>query len=119
MEIKLMIDAPELAQALTSLAGAFQANTELLLQSYSRPDMMARTSPAAEPAAAEPAEAAPEAEAPENVVTLADVRVKMTALGRAGRQNDIKNLLSGFGASKLTEVDPARLPELWAAMEVL
>ena len=112
MEIKLTIDAPELAQALTALAGAIQANTELLLQTYSRPDMMDRTSPAPEPAAPEPA-------APENVITLAEVRAKMAELGKSGRQSDIKHLLSSFGANKLTDVDPERYPDLWAAMEVL
>ena len=112
MEIKLTIDAPELAQALTALAGAIQANTELLLQTYSRPDMMDRTSPAPEPAAPEPA-------APENVITLAEVRAKMAELGKSGRQSDIKLLLSSFGANKLTDVDPERYPDLWAAMEVL
>jgi len=117
MEIKLTIDAPELAQALTALAGAIQANTELLLQTYSRPDMMDRTSPAPEPAAPEPA--APEPAAPENVITLAEVRAKMAELGKSGRQSDIKHLLSSFGANKLTDVDPERYPDLWAAMEVL
>jgi hypothetical protein len=64
---------------------------------------------------------APKAEAKpaETVITLEDVRAKLATLAQAGKQNEVKELLASFGATKLTEVDPASFADLIAKADAL
>jgi membrane protein involved in colicin uptake len=75
--------------------------------------------PAAEkPAAEKPVAEKPAAEKP--VATTAElsletVRGRLTELSRDGKSAAVKQLLSQFGASKLTELDPSKFAEVYAA----
>lgn len=71
-----------------------------------------KTKPAAEPEK-EPevkTEEAPAVE--ESQYTLEDVRAALGALQKAGKKEQVKELLQSFGAAKLPEVDPADYPAL-------
>jgi len=59
----------------------------------------------------------PAAELPE--VTLEEVRKKLAALSQGGKSAAVKEILAGFGASKLTDVSPEKYSELMAAAEEL
>lgn len=79
--------------------------------------------PAATPAAEEtaPAEAAapaPAAASPSEV-TLEQVRAKLAALSQAGKAATVKELISGYGVAKLTDVPKDKYAELLAAAEGL
>jgi hypothetical protein len=41
-------------------------------------------------------------------LTLEEVRAELSKLSRAGKTSVVKQILAGFGASKLSEVDPAK-----------
>ena len=52
-------------------------------------------------------------------VTLAEVRAVLAEKSRQGHTSEVKELLSRYGADKLSEVDPAKYGELKAEAEVL
>lgn len=54
-------------------------------------------------------------EAPsESTVTLEEVRAKLAELNKAGKRSAVKELLSGFGAAKLSEIPEDKYPEVMA-----
>lgn len=60
-----------------------------------------------------PTEAAPEApEAPAARVTDADVRKALNALIKAGKRDDVKAILKGFGAGNFSQLDAGQYPEV-------
>lgn len=48
----------------------------------------------------------------EQEYTLEDVRATLGALQKAGKKEQVKEILQSFGAAKLPEVDPADYPAL-------
>lgn len=65
----------------------------------------------------EQAETTKEAEAEEPKYTLEEVRAKAAALQRAGSKDLVKSVITGSGASKLTEVDPSKYNWMMACFE--
>lgn len=59
--------------------------------------------------------ASPDAEDAE-LLRLEDVRAVLAELSRAGKTKDVRSKLDELGAKRLSEVDPARYPQLmvWA-----
>lgn len=55
--------------------------------------------------------------APEASVTIEMLRSKLAKLSQSGKTAEVKSLLGKFGASKLSEVDPADYELLWEAIE--
>ena len=51
-------------------------------------------------------------------LTLEDVREKLALLSQSGKQAAVKELITKFGAKKLTDIDPARYEELLKEAEV-
>ena len=66
-------------------------------------------------------EAKPEVPAgePAGRLRLEDVRAILADISRQGKTKEMKGLLGRFGASKLSDVDPARYAELVAEAEVV
>ena len=73
----------------------------------------------AEPAAETKEEKKPAKKAKAKEVTLAEVRAVLAEKSRQGHTSEVKELLSKYGADKLSEVDPAKYGELKAEAEVL
>lgn len=59
-----------------------------------------------------PEKEAPAADHQEREYTLEEVRAKLAALNKAGKRADVKEILSSFGAQKLTEIPADRYAEL-------
>lgn len=51
--------------------------------------------------------------------TLEDVRAKLAALSQAGKQVQVKELITGFGAKKLSDIPAEKYPELLEKAEKL
>ncbi|WP_024621102.1 hypothetical protein [Metaclostridioides mangenotii] len=51
--------------------------------------------------------------------TLEDVREKLTILARAGKQKEVKALVTKFGAEKISALDPKYFAEVMAEAEKL
>ncbi|WP_031538055.1 hypothetical protein [Bacillus sp. MB2021] len=51
--------------------------------------------------------------------TLEDVRAKLAALSQAGKQVQVKELITGFGAKKLSDIPAEKYPELLEEAEKL
>lgn len=93
-EIVIRIEGlEELTKALQALATGSGAEPE------KEPEVKAEESPAVE-------------ESGEVQYTLEDVRAALGALQKAGKKEQVKELLQSFGAAKLPEVDPADYPAL-------
>lgn len=88
--ITIKIEAPELAQAILLAAERLTSLTTATVEA-----------PKAKPVAVE------------------TVRAKLVALNDAGRKDEVRGLLDGFGAKKLTDVPAEKLGELLAAAEAL
>ncbi len=52
-------------------------------------------------------------------ITLEDVRAKLAALSQDGKQAEVKELITEFGAKKLSDVPAEKYSELLAKAEVL
>jgi len=93
-KIKLALEVVEdlrtLAVSIETLANAMQSN---------------------EPA---PAQTAAEAEP----ITIEKVRAVLAEKSRSGKQEEVKTLISKFGAKKLTDIDPACYEQLLTEAEV-
>ncbi|MFC4386589.1 rRNA biogenesis protein rrp5 [Gracilibacillus marinus] len=51
--------------------------------------------------------------------SLEDVRAKLAALSQAGKQVQVKELITGFGAKKLSDIPTEKYPELLEEAEKL
>lgn len=51
--------------------------------------------------------------------TLEDVRAKLAALSQDGKQVQVKELITGFGAKKLSDIPAEKYPELLEEAEKL
>lgn len=52
-------------------------------------------------------------------VSLEDVRAKLAALAKEGKQEEVKNLITSYGASKLTEIPAEKYAELLEKAEAI
>lgn len=90
-----------------------------LLQDYpasiDQPDEQPKTAPRASSAKASPAPA----KAQPALITLEQVRLKLTDLSQSGKKNEVAALIAEFGATKLTEVKPEDYAALLAKAEKL
>jgi len=53
------------------------------------------------------------------IPSLEDVRAKLAALSQAGKQVQVKELITGFGAKKLSDIPTEKYPELLEEAEKL
>jgi outer membrane biosynthesis protein TonB len=121
MEITVKIEAPGLEGALHTLAQVL-ANYEMPVK-----DREVETKKEAETPApkTETKKADPEPEQTEKeekqepTITLEAVRAKLTQLAQAGKQKEVKELISGLGAAKLTDVSADQYAELLEKAEGL
>lgn len=72
------------------------------------------TAPAAQPADPTVTEAMAPAE--EKVITKAEVRAKAIEITKAGKQAELKQVLSDFGAAKLSEIKEIDYSEVYAKL---
>jgi|GEM_PF-1083481 len=72
----------------------------------------APTKPEEKPVETKPVETKP-------VVTLEAVREKLTAISRAGKKTEVKELITSFGAEKLTDIPEDKYAEVLEAAEAL
>lgn len=100
--------APEPAQLWQPIAESPYGRSSQRLPEVGSP--VAADSEAPQPEAAEPAAVLPE-------VTLEMVRSKLADLSSGGKTAAVKELLSSFGASKLTDVPQDKFADLLAAAE--
>ena len=106
MEVTIKIEAPEIAKALLKLAascskreqinGKDEDGTENRYEQLEL-DLFPQTTP----------------------VTLEEVRAKLAALAQSGKQSEVKNLISRFGASKLTKIPESKYADLLAAASLI
>lgn len=68
---------------------------------------------------AQPQESAASVEQTEKTITIEAVRAVLAEKSQAGKQPQVKELITKFGAKKLTDVDPAQYAELLKAAEAL
>ena len=73
----------------------------------------------AEDAAETLVESKDEPETPAEEIKLEEVRAKLAALSQAGKQEQVKKLITKFGAKKLTEIPKDKYPELIQEAEAL
>jgi pantothenate synthetase len=63
-------------------------------------------------------EAKPAAQA-ETTITLVEVRGRLAELSKAGKAQDVKKILNGYGVTKLTDLPAERYAELMKNVEQL
>lgn len=49
-------------------------------------------------------------------ITLDEIRAELTSFARKGFTNDIRDIIVGFGANKLSELDPKNYEEVLSRM---
>ncbi|MCD7778904.1 MAG: DNA ligase [Clostridiales bacterium] len=67
----------------------------------------------------EPADNEPPKEVKANVITLEVVRKVLADKSLSGYRADVKNLITSFGAEKLSDIDSSKYEELLAKAEVI
>ena len=121
MNIKINIHAPELATAIHALANALSVKpgTVSVTQETSATSENTQQVNTSEPDKEAPKETVQEETKPKEVpaFTIEEVRAKLTAISQAGKQTQVKELISSFGASKLTEIPKEKFAEVLAAAE--
>lgn len=104
MEIRVKIDAPELVQAIQSLAGALTSNPNLIDLEDTKPGKVekeiVKDVPESEPGPKQ--EEAPKVE---------DLRAKAAEKAKEGKKDEIKALLDEFGAKTVSAVPKAKRAE--------
>lgn len=50
------------------------------------------------------------------IITLDEIRAELTSFARKGFTNDIRDIIVGFGANKLSELDPKHYEEVLTRM---
>jgi uncharacterized Zn finger protein (UPF0148 family) len=138
MNIKIEITAPGLEKALNNLAGSFgqigvpvvatsEKTKEEPKQEKDKKQDKKEDKP---PKQKEPdvkkepeAEKEPEADAPPEddalKVSLEEVREKLATLAKAGKQAEVKELITSFDAKKLTDIDQKHFAEVIKKAEKL
>jgi hypothetical protein len=112
MNITIKVEAEELIAAINKLAAAVSLNPAVIDQ-----PVVVKNAPAKKPAKAEAPEATPAPEA--KAITLEQVRAKLAEVSNAGKKNEVKELLTSYGVSKLTDLPAEKYSELLAEAEAL
>jgi len=104
--------------AVSKLLQDYPASIEAPSQDQPSPP---KTAPRASSAKASPApvQAAEKPQPEPALITLEEVRAKLSALSQAGKKDDVAALIATFGAAKLTEVKPEDYAALLAKAEKL
>ena len=111
MEIKITVHMPDLAQ----LASAIQSlGDAVVVHAGPQPESFQPAEP--KTAIAEPKTATVKPE-PKNTYTLEQVRAKLAKLAQAGKQKEVKELITDFGVKKLTDIPGDKYPELMKKAE--
>lgn len=103
MNVKITVEATELTKAFLALAEAIKESNVKSSGIKGGQDFMSIR----ENIGVEQAEVQEEPPKDESAVTLEFVRKTLAEKTRAGKQSEVKSLITKFGANKLTEVDPA------------
>lgn len=115
-EIKVTVEAKELADAIATLAAVMASRTAYLEKRAAKEIPAEAKKPAkSEPVADVETPAEPEPEpTPEPEYTLEQVRAKLAALSQDGKQAQVKKIITEAGAKKLTEIPPEKYAEVMA-----
>ncbi len=122
--ITITISAPELVEAMQALTVALQAGqvkpaqVEQVIEKLEQEVKPAPKSKKADKPAEPTPEPAPETK-PTASVSLDDVRIVLGNLSQSGRQDEVKQLISSFGVTKLSEIPTEKYAELLAAAEAI
>lgn len=118
-KVKLLLDVID---DLRSLVDSLQAVADAVAENDASAEMTTTNEPEEKgrtKAAAKKTTAKKSAKAEEKPLTLEEVRAVLAEKSRAGHTAEVKELLNKHGADKLSEIDPAEYPALFADAEVL
>ena len=114
-KMKLLLDV---VSDLRSLADSLQAVADAVAQGgQEQPDQTTEEKPTQNPEKKNVAKQVEKAEP--KPLTLEQVRAALAEKSRAGHTSEVKALLIKHGADKLSDIDPAEYPALFAEAEVL
>ena len=114
-KMKLLLDV---VSDLRSLADSLQAVADAVAQGgQEQPDQTTEEKPTQKPDKKNVAKQVEKAEP--KPLTLEQVRAALAEKSRAGHTSEVKALLIKHGADKLSDIDPAEYPALFAEAEVL
>lgn len=103
-----------LAAAIDNLAGAIQAQEALVVPEGTKPaDPVFTAQTEAKTAKKKPPAAA------KATVTAKEVRTKFTELARAGKRDELRDLLAEFGAENVSSLKESDYDEVYARLEAL
>lgn len=135
MNITVKIEAPELAGAINNLAAALSGNRQAVTVIEPPKTVVKDVAPIIESSkkeepkqeeAKEPdTKVQPESETDSSneeetpTISLEVVRSKLAVLSQAGKQKEVKALITSFGVKKLTEIPEEKYPEVLEAAEKL
>ena len=119
MEIRITVDAPELAAAIFALAESLEGGS--WKPQVTGPDVKVEVKPAEQPAPEKKPEKKPEpAPAPEEKpIPFETVRAKMAQVMAAVGVEKAKGLVADLGFDGLSKVTPDKYPELMAAADAV
>lgn len=121
MNINININAPGLESAINALAQAIsqvgqpnrvEVDSEAITDAITygviptTPEPSQPIQPDAAPVNTAPAQPA------QPQITLETVRLKLAELAQAGKQQQVKALITSFGAQRISDVQPEKYPEL-------
>ncbi|MED1787594.1 hypothetical protein P4V47_08750 [Brevibacillus laterosporus] len=125
MNITVTISAPELANAIQTLAQALSTGSATKVSPFKIPSDSTESAtdkkekPTADKKAAKEEKVKEEGGTGEQLIPLETVRAKLTALSKSGKQAEVKALIALFDASKLTDIPAERYGELLAKAEAI
>jgi len=126
MEITINLAAPELAAAINNLAASLAGNKPAAAPAAPRSTAKKADAPKSDPVEEKQPDPIPDPllaeEQPKEeliVYTLVQVREKLAALSQAGKQVEVKALITKLGATKLSEIPEAKYAELMKEAEAL
>lgn len=61
----------------------------------------------------------PKEKVEDNLPTLEEVRAKLASLSKAGKQAQVRELITGFGVKKLSDIPREKYPELLEKVEAM
>jgi hypothetical protein len=108
--IQITISAPELVQAMQALTLALQSGTVKPAQVESVIEKLEAEAEKPVDKPSKPNAKPKKEEAP--TATLEDVRKMLSTLSQSGKQSEVRQLIALYGATKLTEIDPANYQDL-------
>ncbi|MDN9011080.1 hypothetical protein [Brevibacillus laterosporus] len=124
MNITVTISAPELANAIQTLAQALSTGSATKVSPFRIPSDSTESvadkkgKPTDEKKAANE-EKAKEEGTGEQIIPLEPVRAKLAALAKSGKQAEVKELIASFGASKLTDIPADKYLQLLMQAEAI